>query len=227
MNLDELKTQFDLDGFTIVRGLLDDSVLTEIRARIATAVQRLGLEKQNKSGAESKEEERARASYSRFQLYNVNKGLERIDPYFRAFLETGSHIEILEHLLGESPRPATASYFSKDEPDEVIHPHRDGDNGATIWIALDPCGPENGCLYFLRGSHRDDNPEMWDLGEVDELMSHPDAVPAELKPGDASIHFSKTIHWSGRNKSRKPRRGLNAFYQEIDRHRRRQLGNSR
>ncbi|XOV85472.1 MAG: phytanoyl-CoA dioxygenase family protein [bacterium] len=209
LELERLKEQFDQDGFVVVRGLATGELLSEIRKKVPQAVQ---IAEEARVNAD-----KDKPSSSRFAFTNVNKGLERIDPFFRNFLEAGPQLRILEALLGEPPTPTTAGCFSKDDPEEVVQPHRDGDNGATVWIALDPCGPANGCIYYLRGSHLGkDTDKQWELGDVDELVAHPEAIPVRLAPGDASIHYSKTIHWSGKNVSGAPRRGLNAFYQKMD-----------
>ena len=39
-----------------------------------------------------------------------------------------------------------------------------------------------------------------------------DAVAAEVAPGDAVIHSALTVHWSGPNRSDRPRRAVSFFY---------------
>jgi phytanoyl-CoA hydroxylase len=118
--------------------------------------------------------------------------------------------------LDETPTPATVGYFCKEEAEEEIHPHRDGDNGLTIWFAMDATNPTNGCIHYLRGSHlpfKDDG-QLFSLGKSRDFSADPNAVAAILDPGDVSIHNSKTIHWSGKNKSGRSRRAINCFYQK-------------
>jgi ectoine hydroxylase-related dioxygenase (phytanoyl-CoA dioxygenase family) len=92
----------------------------------------------------------------------------------------------------------------------------------TCWIGLDDSTLENGCLYYVPGSHR------WNLlpqtglaGDMDEIMTvltpeqkaafHP--IPIELKRGECSFHHPLMVHGSYANYSDRPRRAtiVNAF----------------
>jgi ectoine hydroxylase-related dioxygenase (phytanoyl-CoA dioxygenase family) len=84
----------------------------------------------------------------------------------------------------------------------------------TCWIGLDDSTRENGCLYYVPGSHR------WNLlprtgltGDMDEIMTvlTPEQkqdfqpVPIELKRGECSFHHPLMVHGSYANYSDKPR----------------------
>ena len=201
----ELKSDFHRDGFVIIRGFVSPAVLTELQERAQSAFLRL------------RPKDSVYKKHGLPQLHgNVAKGLERVDNYFKDFIDDGPHLALLTALLDETPTPATVGYFCKEEAEEEIHPHRDGDNGLTIWFALDSTNPTNGCVHFLRGSHlrfKDDG-QLFSLGKSRDFSADPNAVVAILDPGDVSIHNSKTIHWSGKNKSGRPRRAVNCFYQK-------------
>jgi len=104
------------------------------------------------------------------------------------------------------------SYWTRTEP--LAH--------LTCWMALDESTTENGCLYYVPGSHR------WNLlpvtgltGDMDEIRTvltheqkeqfHP--VPVQLKPGECSFHHALTVHGSYENRSPRQRRAtlINAF----------------
>ena len=85
----------------------------------------------------------------------------------------------------------------------------------TCWIALDDSTTENGCLYYVPGSHK------WDLlpvtgltGNMDEIMTvlSPEQreafnpIPVELKKGQCSFHHPLMVHGSYANHSERPRR---------------------
>ena len=201
----ELKSDFHRDGFVIIRGFVSPAVLTEVQERAQSAFLRL------------RPKDSVYKKHGLPQLHgNVAKGLERVDNYFKDFMDDGPHLALLTALLDETPTPATVGYFCKEEAEEEIHPHRDGDNGLTIWFALDSTNPTNGCVHFLRGSHlrfKDDG-QLFSLGKSRDFSADPNAVAAILDPGDVSIHNSKTIHRSGKNKSGRPRRAVNCFYQK-------------
>jgi hypothetical protein len=92
----------------------------------------------------------------------------------------------------------------------------------TCWIALDDSTVDNGCLYYVPGSHN------WDLlpvtglaGDMNEIMTVLNEeqkrafkpVPIELKRGQCSFHHPLTVHGSYENRSDRPRRAtlVNAF----------------
>lgn len=104
------------------------------------------------------------------------------------------------------------SYWTRTEPMSHL----------TCWIALDDSDRDNGCLYYVPGSHR------WKLlprtgltGNMDEIMTvlTPEQkqaflpIPIELKRGQCSFHHPLMVHGSYENRSDRPRRAtlINAF----------------
>jgi hypothetical protein len=88
----------------------------------------------------------------------------------------------------------------------------------TCWIGLDDATPENGCLYFLPGSHK------WgllpitgltgDMNAIKEVLNEEQRAVFEnkianaLPKGYASFHHPLLIHGSYANYSEKPRRAV-------------------
>jgi hypothetical protein len=104
------------------------------------------------------------------------------------------------------------SYWTRTQPMQHL----------TCWIALDDSTVDNGCLYYVPGSHK------WQLlpitglaGDMNEIMTVLDEgqkqafkpVPIELKRGQCSFHHPLTVHGSYENRSARPRRAtlVNAF----------------
>jgi hypothetical protein len=104
------------------------------------------------------------------------------------------------------------SYWTRTQP--MAH--------LTCWMALDDSTRDNGCLYYVPGSHK------WNLlpvtglaGDMNEIMSVLDEeqkqafrpVPIELKRGQCSFHHPLTVHGSYENRSDRPRRAtlVNVF----------------
>ena len=92
----------------------------------------------------------------------------------------------------------------------------------SCWIGLDRSTRENGCVYYVPGSHR------WQLlpitglaGEMDsinavlneELRARFKPVAIELEAGEASFHHPLMIHGSYENRTAHPRRAavINVF----------------
>ncbi len=158
-------------------------------------------------------------------------GAWRIEPAFHDILWCPQFVMAASQLLGGPVRfwhdqlfckPAKHggvvawhqdySYWTRTEP--VSH--------LTCWIALDDSTRENGCLYYVPGSHR------WNLlpitgltGNMDEIMTvlspeqkasfHP--IPIELKQGECTFHHPLMVHGSFENRLDRPRRAtvINVF----------------
>ena len=144
---------------------------------------------------------------------NITKGLEKADDFFEKLLNEGPQVPLLQKLLGTKPIPATASFFTKNKNDEEIYPHIDAVYGGVIWVALDDTNRENGCIHFLKGSHKHEA-EFAHLrpNQPNDLSNHPDLVEAAMSAGDMLLFQSRTVHWSGANHNGTQRRGFNCFY---------------
>ncbi|CAG0879113.1 unnamed protein product [Cyprideis torosa] len=84
-----------------------------------------------------------------------------------------------------------------------------GDMG-TVFIPVDPCRKENGCLKVIPGSHRMGRVDHVRIGE--QVMADPQriawaeeklgpAIDVEMNPGDALFFHSCLLHSSGQNRS--------------------------
>ena len=144
---------------------------------------------------------------------NITKGLEKADDFFKSLLNDGPQVRLLEKLLGTQPVPATASFFTKNKNHEEVYPHIDAVYGGVIWVALDDTNRNNGCIHFLKGSHRREAEFSYlRPNQPNDLSNHPDLVEAAMQAGDMLLFQSRTVHWSGPNHNGKPRRGFNCFY---------------
>ncbi|CAF1270397.1 unnamed protein product [Adineta ricciae] len=77
----------------------------------------------------------------------------------------------------------------------------------SVWIALDDATVENGCMYFMPGSHKV-IPNAISMNRMrhflkskliyPELMKYP-TIPVPMKAGSASFHCGHLIHGAGAN----------------------------
>ena len=188
-----LKADFDRDGVVIIPDFVTPETAREISARAEAVTKSLPVRHDPFS--------------------NVTKGLERFDDYFAELLHRGPQVPILEALLGKKPHPTTASFFTKERHQQQVHPHADAMDGVVIWIALDETNERNGCLHFLKGSHKRQEEFRHLRAHVPtDLSDHPDRLEAAMSPGDIAIFRPTTVHWSGPNHEGSVRRGFNCFY---------------
>jgi ectoine hydroxylase-related dioxygenase (phytanoyl-CoA dioxygenase family) len=99
------------------------------------------------------------------------------------------------------------SYWTRTQP--MAH--------LSCWIGLDDSTRENGCVYYVPGSHR------WNLLPITGLAGDMNAIQSvlndeqkeqfkpvaiELKKGEASFHHPLMVHGSFENRTEQPRRAL-------------------
>ena len=188
MNTEQLKKDFDRDGCLVIPGFFDADELARLEHEATETV---------KDGDA-----------------RIVKGMQRTNPWFADQLRSGKHVELLKMLLEDELEPSTAAFFDRI-PGETsgITPHFDATGhysaGATIWIALDKADTGNGCMYYARGSHKNQYEHSLDLPfDVDSEG----AFPVEVNPGDIAIHNTRTVHWSLANESTRSRRAVSYFY---------------
>lgn len=89
----------------------------------------------------------------------------------------------------------------------------------SIWVALDDATLENGCLFFIPGSHQKttfDNPGIGkNMGEI--FSTYPQfrqsqSVAAPMKAGSCSFHNGLTIHGAHANMTPGFRRAMTCAY---------------
>ncbi|MYD43629.1 MAG: phytanoyl-CoA dioxygenase family protein [Gammaproteobacteria bacterium] len=200
LDVAQLRADFRRDGYVILPGFLNAEELTELDTRIEAFLDTGNIREAMKSKA---------------KFAGTIKGLDRKDEWFSALLNQGKPAQMVSQLLEDDLDTGTAALFDRiPGEDEGIQPHFDSlghrRDGATLWIALDHTSTENGCLYYAKGSHKQKYESVVGLPNFDE--STPGAMPVQLKPGDAAVHSSLTVHWSNPNQSERSRRGVTFFY---------------
>jgi hypothetical protein len=103
-------------------------------------------------------------------------------------------------------------YYWGNHPDHVV--------GA--WIALADSTPENGCVQMIPGSHRGGILPHLDTFGADNMLSRgqqieqpideSQAVDIVLRPGEMSLHHTRTVHGSRPNRSDRTRLGFVITY---------------
>lgn len=214
-----MKQHFDEQGFAVFHALLDAQKLTEVRARLEHYKTRIAPTL-----------ETGRVMYEQSQETREIKQLadmEKVDPFFADMLHSSYYKDKMAALLGDEAIGQSVEYFNK--PPGIgtpTPPHQDGyyfcltpNEAVTVWIALDDCDEENGCLCYLRGSNRNgliDHQASGIVGFSQGLQQthfpQQDIAKMIVRAGDALAHHALTIHFAGPNRSPRHRRSLGMVY---------------
>jgi phytanoyl-CoA hydroxylase len=128
----------------------------------------------------------------------------------------GPDVKLLnDQMLCKPARYGSAKPYHQDSPYWPIQPME----LMTMWIALDEATVENGCLRYLKGSHKqgplahDESlghhrmPEGWR-----DLPGRPEEVLVPIPAGSAICHHSLVLHETAPNTSWSRRRGLSVVF---------------
>lgn len=112
-------------------------------------------------------------------------------------------------------------FFKPAQYGSTIHWHQDGAHAECediikIWMTLDSVDEQNGCMEFIKYSHQSllkyqpyqGDPTGSFMKTNDDEIDLRNQVSCPLPAGGATIHHRLTLHYTGANRSDKPRRVL-------------------
>ena len=217
----ELKNIFERDGFVAVEGFFSDSELIEIEAALDRFIREV-----NPTLPASD------VFYEDKSNLSSLKQIQRMHEYDEFFdqLINGKPRRLAEELLGELVVGKNLQYFNKPPAlGQATPPHQDGHyfmlepcSALTMWMALDVVDEENGCVRYVRGSHRVGmrphgrtetlgfSQGITDFGQAADSRNE---VACPAQPGDLLAHHALTIHRADANTSEtRSRRALGFIY---------------
>ena len=117
-----------------------------------------------------------------------------------------------DHAIRKAPHGEAATPWHQDEA--YWEPEFEY-NELSIWIPLQEATLENGCMQFVPGTHRQEvlphhpignDPRVIGLEADDAEVHAKGAVACPIPAGGATIHSSRTLHYTSPNHSDGPRR---------------------
>ncbi len=216
MGFEQYKAQYDRDGFIVVRQLLAPPEFDDLRRNLDRYIRDVVPTLPDSD-----------AFYIDKSRPETLKQLQHMgcDAYFAAYSRQPTWNALAAALVGEPVEAQPSEWFNKPPASgSPTPPHQDNyyfnlvpPNVVTIWMALDAVDEVNGCLRYVRGSHRRGvrphgrsnilgfSQGVSDYGPEDEAL----AVAVPLKPGDVVAHHGNTIHRADANGS--PTRNRRSF----------------
>ncbi len=204
----QAKLAFDRDGYVVIREFLAEPEMAELQSHLERYIRDVVPT--------------LPATAAFFQDPSRPETLKQMqhmdgDPFFREYTQHDKWVDLAATLLGEPAACASPEWFNK--PPGTPHatpPHQDNSyfclqpaQVVTLWLALDHVDEENGCLRYVRGSHRQGiRPHQASrvLGFSQAIHDFSDEEDAEsiavhLQPGDLVAHHGETIHRAEANRS--------------------------
>lgn len=208
--------QFHRDGFIVVRGLADQSLVSQMRqvtdAGLAGEIPPLEYEAdlhypgapESRDATGGKTVRRLLQAHSRHVVFTQWISRPALVTRLEQLLGVPAIMPLAHHNCIMTKHPAYSSgtgwhqdirYWGFTRPDLV-----------SVWLALGDEFPDNGSLWVIPGSHR----ETFDRSRLDERLFFRDdlpenqpllekAQPVELRAGDALFFHCKTLHSARRN----------------------------
>lgn len=152
-------------------------------------------------------------------------------PELMRWLLHDAVLDVVEDLIGPDIALFSSHFISKPAGDGKRVPwHEDSAywktvlqpmEVVTIWLAIDPSTPENGCMKVIPDSHRHGYSEYDIIKDRDAVFEgnikrgqfdESTAVDCVLDAGEYSLHHAKTIHGSAHNHSSQRRCGYTMRY---------------
>lgn len=221
-----LATSFQEDGYVAMRDFLSEQEVDELNGVLARFIE----EKVPQLPAQHVfyEDKNDRGTLKQIQQ------LFTYDPFFERMMFGSRFEQTAEMLLGGPVVGKNMQYFNKPPGvGQPTPPHQDGfyfmlkpPEAVTMWLALEDVDEENGCVRYVRRSHRGPmrphgrtgtlgfSQGIVDYGTDEDRRSEV-AFPAG--PGDLLVHHALTIHRADGNRSRaRTRRALGFIYYRAD-----------
>ena len=207
------------DGFLLMPDFLDAAELEEWRAVTERGVAARLAEDDELSNAGSD------AYYRR--VFTQVAGLVRVEPRMAELLLDARLGDLAAALAGVErmrlwddqalfkPPWGNPTAWHLDVPYWSFEDRR----ALTVWVALDDATLENGCLWYLPGTHHEAGFDALDIGsnlggifEVYPQWRERTSVPAVLPAGGAVWHNGLIAHGAGANMTPRGRRAMTCAY---------------
>jgi phytanoyl-CoA hydroxylase len=215
-------------GFVVIEDFLTGQELEQWRSAIMIAVEeRAGMKMPGKDvkigeydGINEDAEYFGKVFDQLLNLWQTNEEVKKImkDERIGKMAATLAQVERIRiwHDQALFKRPwANPTAWHLDTPFWSFSDHQ----AISIWVALDDATLENGCLYFIPGSHKETKFDKISIGKnMDSIFdTYPQlfpakAVPAPMKAGSCSFHNGLTIHGAGANMTSGWRRAMACAY---------------
>jgi 2-oxoglutarate-dependent dioxygenase len=208
------------DGVVALGRVLDSTEVEDLRIRLdALCLHQEGrLRPEVRNLADSLDGGTEKSVLQRANLYEV-------DEAYRSLVHRTDFLDFMESYLGPDIRLFRDQCFYKPPQcggEVYLHQdnrywHLDPPHAAVLFIALDDCTVQSGCVHYIKGSHlagRIDHARARGGSSIllEAVADKGASEPLEMPAGHASVHSCQVLHWSPPNRSPLPRRAHTIEY---------------
>ena len=217
----KMRADFVKDGFIFFPEFLNKEEITLVQCKISEFIETKVVSMQNKE-----------VYYEDVNDSSTLKQLQHLfkyDPFFFDMMFGSRFEKLASILLDDGVVGKNIQYFNK--PPKIGKPtpaHQDGyyfmlepNEAVTMWMALEPVDEENGCVRYVKGSHRYGmrshgrtktvgfSQGISDYGCPNDIEND---VFFQTKAGDLLVHHALTIHRADANTSKRTRKAMGFIY---------------
>ena len=218
-------SSYQQDGFALHRNFLSAGEVTELKAAVLQCVAEMGKTKVAGGGANLQDPE----GYYK-GVFTQRLNLWRISPTVKRYMlspQLGGMLCQLEGVKGMRvwhDQTLIKEPFGNPTAWHLDNPYWSfySRHAISIWIALEEATLENGCMWFIPGSHKLATYEnvgigqnLADLFKIYPKMAETDPVSGPMQPGDCSFHNGLCAHGAGANMTRKRRIAMTCAYMPV------------
>ena len=223
MAISKMLDQFHDDGFICIDPLFESEQMDTLNEQIARFIEEVvPTMPETQVYYEDKSDKQS--------LKQLQQMFEH-DAFFEDLMLNGVIRRLAEDMLEDEVVPVNMQYFNKPAGiGQPTPPHQDGYyfhltpcQAVTGWLALEDVDHQNGCIHYVRGSHKAQ--EFRPHGRtgvlgfsqgITDFGTPGDEAGTVAFPGQAGtflMHHANTIHWAGANQSsNRSRRALGFIY---------------
>lgn len=213
--------QFQRDGFVVIEGLLDKDELQTWREVTEEAVQQRLTERNGMQNQDKNSDEFYKNVFVQcLRLSDTHEGIKKLvtDSRLGKLAATLTDVDGVriwhDQALFKQPY-GNQTAWHRDTPYWAVHSRKT----VNMWFALDDATLQNGCLWYLPGTHLLGDYRLVQIGSnmVDLFKVYPEwrsieAVPAPCPAGSVVIHNGMVAHAAGANMTPRPRRAMTSVY---------------
>lgn len=215
------------NGFVAHRQLLAPAEVAELRQAVLGSVEELNRSRKKVAGGDlaidSGDDYYGKVFTQRLNLWRINPTVKKVMLHpelgrMLCHLEGVSGYRVWhDQTLIKEPFGNPTSWHLDNPYWSFFSPH-----AISVWIALEDATLENGCMWFVPGSHRHatyDNvgigSNMAELFKIYPKMAAIDPVAVPMKAGDCSFHNGLVAHGAGANMTRGRRIAMTCAYMPV------------